>query len=195
MEPPGWKDSPVRGGLMTENSRAYATALFGFDAVVQRVEPDRWNARTPCERWDARDLLDHNLRVTRWIIELTLGNSALVPATGDPGEIAGPLGDGSVFARYLLSGPVVGPNDDPVAMWNVARDAVIEALDRPGATEVRSRSPWGHEVVDDFLGFVFYDPVVHTWDLAKATGQPAHLDPALTERAIEVIARPGDGRN
>jgi uncharacterized protein (TIGR03083 family) len=180
---------------MTENSRTYVTALFGFDAVVQRVAPDDWNARTPCERWDARDLVNHNLGITKWIIELTHGNSALLPSTGDPNEVPGPLGDGSVFARYLFSGPAVGPNDDPVPAWNAARDAVFEALEQPGATAVRSRSPWGHEVVDDFLGFVFYDLVVHTWDLAKAVGQQAHLDPALTRRAIQVIAQPGDGRN
>ncbi|MDQ1425405.1 MAG: hypothetical protein QOD72_2903 [Acidimicrobiaceae bacterium] len=168
---------------------------LGFDAVVQRVRLGDWSARTPCERWDARDLLNHNLRVTRWIIELTLGNSALIAATGDPSEIAGPLGDGSVFASYLFRGPAVGPNDDPVAAWNAGRDAVLEALDQPGATAVHSRSPWGHEVVDDFLGLVFYDPLVHTWDLAKAIGQTADLDPALTARAIEVIAQPGEGRN
>ena len=181
---------------MTENSRAYVTTLFGFDTVVQRVRPGDWSARTPCERWDARDLLNHNLRVTRWIIELTLGNSALVPSTGDPSEIPGPLGDGARLCPVSAELPGRrAPNDDPVAAWNAARDAVLEALDQPGATAVHSRSPWGHEVVDDFLGFVFYDPVVHTWDLAKAVGEQAHLDPALTTRAIEVIAQPGDGRD
>jgi uncharacterized protein (TIGR03083 family) len=180
---------------VTDNSRAYISALFGFDAVVQRVGVGDWSARTPCELWDARDLLNHNLRVAGWIIELTLGNSALIPATGDPSEIPGPLGDGSVFAPHLFSGPAVGPNDDPVAGWNAGRDAVLEALEQPGATEVYSRSPWGHESVDDFLGFVFYDPLVHSWDLAKAIGGPAYLDPALTARALQVIAHPGNGRN
>jgi uncharacterized protein (TIGR03083 family) len=180
---------------MTANSRAYVTALFGFDAVVQRVRLEDWGARTPCERWNARDLLNHNLNIMNVIVELTLGNSALIPSTGNSSEIPGPLGDGSVFARYLLRPPAVGPDDDPMSAWNVGRDTLLEALDRPGATAARSRSPWGHEVVDDFLGFVVYDPVVHTWDLAKAVGQEVHLDPALIERAIEVIARPGEGRN
>ena len=40
-----------------------------------------------------------------------------------------------------------------------------------------------------------YDPVVRTWDLATAVGQQVHLDQALTERAIQVIADPGGGRN
>jgi uncharacterized protein (TIGR03083 family) len=180
---------------MSENSRAYATAVFGFDAVVQRVGSGDWSARTPCEQWDARDVLNHNIRVARWIIELTRGNSALVAPTGGASEIPGPLGDGSVFAPYLFSAPAVGPDDDPAPAWNTARDAVLEAVDQPGALAVRSRSPWGHEVVDDFLGFAFYDPLVHTWDLAKAVGQRVHLDPSLTKRALHVIAHPGDGRN
>jgi uncharacterized protein (TIGR03086 family) len=180
---------------MTTNSRAYVGALFGFDAVVQRARPENWSARTPCERWNALDLLNHNLNIMNMIVELTLGNSALVPATGNSSEIPGPLGDGSVFAQYLLRKPAVGPDDDPVSAWNAGRDTVLEALDRPGATTVHSRSPWGHVVVDDFLGFVFYDPLVHTWDLAQAIGEQVHLDPALTERAIQLIAQPGDGRN
>src|SRR5262245_18107048 len=161
---------------MTENARAYVTALFGLDAVVQRVGADEWSARTPCERWDARALLNHNLLIANVIVELSRGNSALVPATGDPKEIAGPLGDGSVFAAHLFAAPAVGPSEHPVAAWNIGRDAVLAPLDLPGATDVCSRSPWGHDVVDDFLGFAFYDPLVHTWDLAKATHHSVRLD-------------------
>jgi hypothetical protein len=57
------------------------------------------------------------------------------------------------------------------------------------------RQPWGHTTVDEFLGLVFYDPLVHTWGLARAVNQPVILDPALVERVLAVLKRPGDGRD
>ena len=44
---------------MSTNSRNYTKALYGFDAVVQRVPADRWDAPSPCEGWCARDVVAH----------------------------------------------------------------------------------------------------------------------------------------
>ncbi len=38
---------------MSENLRNFAKALYGFDAVVQRVQADQWDADTPCDGWCA----------------------------------------------------------------------------------------------------------------------------------------------
>ena len=50
---------------------------------------------------------------------------------------------------------------------------------------IETRSPWGHPTVDAFLGFAFYDPLVHAWDLAKAVGQNPILDADLAQRALD----------
>jgi hypothetical protein len=34
---------------MSTNLQNYTKALYGFDAVVQRVPSDRWDADTPCD--------------------------------------------------------------------------------------------------------------------------------------------------
>jgi hypothetical protein len=44
---------------MTESLRNYTKALCGFDAVIQRVPPDAWDADSPCDGWCARDVVAH----------------------------------------------------------------------------------------------------------------------------------------
>lgn len=78
-----------------------------------------------------------------------------------------------------------------MAVWNGARDDALDALDQPGALQIEARSPWGHPTVDAFLGFAFYDPLVHAWDLTKAVGQPPVLDARLAQRALDHLTEFG----
>ena len=64
-------------------------------------------------------------------------------------------------------------------------DAIVEALDEPGVGGLVTRTPWGEETdMDSWLGFAFWDPLVHTWDLAEAVGQPTIVDLGLCELAL-----------
>ena len=179
---------------MSENSRAYVTALFGFDAVVQRVRSHEWGQPSPCAGWDATEVLNHNILVTNLIAEMTRGNPAAVPATGEGREFPTPHGEGYVYASYLFAAPRVAEGGDPIELWNQQRDRVLAALDQPGALDVSARSPWGHDTIDEFLGFAFHEPLVHAWDLARAVGQDVYLDPLLVDRAFALLDDPGDGR-
>ena len=86
-------------------------------------------------------------------------------------------------------------DDDPVAVWSRSRDDVLQALDQPGALQRETRSPWGHRTVDTFLGFAFYDPLVHAWDLAKAVGQQPILDANLAQRALDHLTEFGQQKD
>lgn len=77
------------------------------------------------------------------------------------------------------------PQGAPTSPWNRMRDEVLEALDHPGTLQTEARNPWGHRTVNEFLGFAFYDPLVHAWDLAKAVGHPPVLDAQLAQRALD----------
>jgi uncharacterized protein (TIGR03083 family) len=44
---------------VTQNLRNCTKALYGFDAVIQRVPPDAWGADSPCEGWCVRDVVAH----------------------------------------------------------------------------------------------------------------------------------------
>ncbi len=171
---------------MSDNFLAYIKGLFCFDAVVQRTNRARWDDQSPCERWTARGVVDHNVRVCFMIAEMARGHPVVVPeGSVEHGRLA-PSRDGFVFAPHLAQ-TFVRADDDPVAVWNRSRNDVLEALDEPGALQTESRSPWGHPTVDAFLGFAFYDPLVHTWDLAKAVGQHPVLDAKLAQRALDYL--------
>lgn len=170
---------------MSDNFLVYIKGLFCFDAVVQRTDHARWDDQSPCEQWTARGVVDHNVRVCFMIAEMARGRPAAVPEGSVARGRPAPSRDGFVFAPHFAQAPRVRADDDPVAIWNSSRDDVLEALDQPGALQTEARSPWGHPTVDAFLGFAFYDPLVHAWDLAKAVGQPPVLDATLAQRAMD----------
>lgn len=147
---------------MSENLRNYTKALYGFDAVVQRVPSDRWDADTPCEGWTARDLVAHACGVVDAVTEMTETGRIAMPHTPDVG-------------------------DDPVGHWNATRDRVLEALDHQGALHTTGAFWWGEMSIDELIAFATWDPLAHAWDLARATGQDVHADEGVAAAAIATI--------
>jgi len=121
----------------------------------ERVRGTRdWTAPAPVAGWTARDVVRH---LVEW------------------------------FPAFLASGSDVrlppGPSvdDDPVAAWQHQVDAVQAVLDDPGTAGRMLSNPHIGEVPLDQAIDRFYvsDVFMHTWDLARATGQDDRLDPAL----------------
>jgi uncharacterized protein (TIGR03086 family) len=111
-----------------------------------------WDAPSPVSEWRARDVVDH---LVTWL----------------PGFLAG---DGVELPR----GPAAA--DDPVAAWAHHADAVQAILDDPG-TEDRTfanRHLGELPLADAIDRFYTTDVFMHSWDLARATGQPVPLDEA-----------------
>ena len=150
-------------GTMSENLRNFTKALYGMDAVVRRVDADRWDDPSPCPGWSARDVVAHQVGVLRGLTETVRTGEMAVPA--EPDE-----------------------RSDPVALWNEARDAVVESLDQPGRLQQSGRYWFGEMTIDELIAVVQWDPLTHAWDLAKATGQEAHLDEGLARRSHDTIA-------
>ena len=132
-----------------ENFRRIAA---DFTARVDGVGRDDWDAAAPCEGWVARDVVRHLVEwVPWWVGE---GTDHSVTGTADVDE-------------------------DPAAAWAQLRDQLQAMLDRPEAeTETFDSEMFGGEMP---LGiaterFVTGDVLVHTWDLAKATGQDTSID-------------------
>ena len=148
---------------MSENLRNFTKALYGMDAVVQRVPADRWDEPSPCEGWSARDVVAHQVGVLQ-------GAAATI--------------------RSREMARVAEPEDrsDPVALWNAARDDVLEALDQPGVIRQEGAYWFGEMSIDQFIGIVQWDPLTHGWDLARATGVEVHLDPDLARSSYETIS-------
>ncbi|MFG3257153.1 TIGR03086 family metal-binding protein [Streptomyces sp. NPDC048172] len=123
-----------------------------FTERVRGVPADAWDSPAPCEGWVARDVVRH---LVEW------------------------------FPAFLSSGAGVelpkGPSvdDDPVAAWETLREGVQALLDDPAtATKVLSNPHTGEVPLDQAVDrFYTADVFMHTWDLARATGQDERLDP------------------
>ncbi len=148
---------------MSENLRYFTKAVYGMDAVVRRVDEGRWDEASPCEGWSARDVVAHQVGVLRGLAETVRTGTMARPM--EPEE-----------------------RSDPLALWASGRDEVLEALDRPGRLQQHGRFWFGEMTVDELIAVVQWDPLTHAWDVATATGQPAHLDPELAQRSFDTIS-------
>lgn len=147
---------------MSLNLRNYTKALYGMDAVIQRVPDDAWASPTPCDGWTARDVVVHCIGVMK-----------AVRVQVETGEVA------------TIGTPEFG--DDLLAAWNEARDATLAALDHEGVL-ARQGNYWiGPGTVDDLLEFALWDPLTHSWDLATATGVEAAGSDELAAGVMPVI--------
>ncbi|QBI18596.1 TIGR03086 family protein [Egibacter rhizosphaerae] len=120
-----------------------------FTERVQRVAD--WDAPAPVAGWTARDVVDH---LVTWL----------------PGFLS--AGD-----HELPTGPTVA--ESPVAAWTFHAAAVQALLDDPErAATLYSHERMGSMPVGEAIDrFYTTDVFMHTWDLARAGGQDAALEP------------------
>ena len=147
---------------MSENLRNYTKALYGFDAVVQRVPPNAWDADSPCDGWCARDVVAHACGVMNAVEAMARTGQNALPETPDAG-------------------------DDPVALWNASRDSLLEALDHPDVSSRVGDYWFGESTIDDILAFAVWDPLGHSWDLGQAVGIEDHASADVAAASMEVI--------
>ncbi len=89
------------------------------------------------------------------------------------------------FPPFLTQGSTlavpVGPSvdEDPLAAWLPMCDGVRRILEDPDASALPFDHPQaGKRRLDAAIGmFLTGDVLIHTWDLARATGQDERLDP------------------
>lgn len=148
---------------MSDNLRSFVNALYGFDAVVQRVPANRWEDASRCDEWSVRDVVAHQMGVFNAVSRIAR-----------TGKMSGPRT------------PEVEAN--PTAQWNDARDDLLDALDHPGALQHVGPYWFGAESVDDLLGFVQWDPLGHAWDIGSALGIDPCSNQAVAAASIDVIS-------
>ena len=87
-------------------------------------------------------------------------------------------------AIELPSGPSV--DDDPVAAWQIHCAAVQALLDDPATADRDLANPHTGTLALDRAIDQFYtaDVFMHTWDLARATGQDDRLDPGFCAQLL-----------
>ena len=149
----------------------YGSVAGGFRRRLDGVLPDGWSSPTPCTDWTVRDLVAHVLGVHRRVVATVEGHE--------------PVG--------------VDPEGDLAAQWRDASQAVIEAVadDIRAATTVGGM--FGEQSFESLVSrLLCADTLLHTWDLARATGQDELLDPDAVAKALlfltpidDALRRPG----
>jgi uncharacterized protein (TIGR03086 family) len=125
--------------------------------IASRITPEQMGNRTPCEHFTVGDLFDHM------------------------------VGGATIFGAQFRGDPIPEPpaagND--LAALRKALDDLNAALKTPGAMERTLVAPFGEVPGAAIASFLTLDGMVHTWDLATATGQ--RYEPS-EELAAEVLA-------
>lgn len=135
--------------LPADPAGRHRAVAAGFTTRVRGTSD--WDAPAPVEGWRARDVVGH---LVGWFPDFLASATALV----------------------IERGPA--PEEDPVGAWQVHSDAVQRLLDGPeAATPFRHRALGTMPLPEAVDRFYTSDVFLHTWDLARATGQDERLDP------------------
>lgn len=141
-------------------AREHQVVAAAFTERVAGVSD--WETPAPPEGWVARDVVDH---LVQWVTELVYNGAGIVVAACPPVEA------------------------DPVAAWSSHVDAVQALLDDPAtAGTPLTDEHVGTLRLDEAIGqFYVPDVFLHTWDLARASGQDERLDRQRCARILEAM--------
>lgn len=156
---------------MSEVSERYARISVGFAGRLERCSPGMMDAPSPCEGWSGRDVASHVVHVHRRVLASLAGS--------DAADLA--------------------PEEDLVIAFREASTAVAAALSDPAQAAKTVSGIFGEQTIEALVGrLLSADTLIHTWDLARATGQDDELDAEAAAKALEfltpideAIRRPG----
>jgi uncharacterized protein (TIGR03086 family) len=125
---------------------------------VNAVGPDQWDDPTPCRDWTVRDLVNHVVGEDRWTVPLVEGSTIADVGSSLDGDL---LGEDAVRAAL------------DAAME--ATRATAQKLPHGGTVHLS----YGEEQLTEYVHQLATDHLIHSWDLAVATGGDTRLDPHL----------------
>jgi uncharacterized protein (TIGR03086 family) len=166
-------DTARTDAAMTDAAQRWRRIAGTFTQRVDAVPLGAWLNPTPCENWVACDVVQH---LVDWVPPFLKTGAGLELATGP--DVAA----------------------DPSAAWRHLNDQIISVLDAPDIDMRTFDHPQAgqHPLGQAIERFVLGDILIHTWDLARATGQNELLDPDMVaemliglEPRADVLAQSG----
>jgi uncharacterized protein (TIGR03086 family) len=145
---------------MSEISERYSTIADGFAERAGSITPEQWSLPTPCAEWTVRDLVAHVVGTQRGVLAALSGEAEEVDKEGD-----------------LL------------VAFSGARSSIESALADPEQSARIVSGMFGEQPFESLVSrLLCADTLIHTWDLARATGQDERLDSVAIERCTEFLA-------
>ena len=136
-------------------------ALDFADQLIAAVQDGQWAGPTPCAGWSVRDLVTH----------VVAGNSLFAAALRGGQPPAAPQG-------------TVMPDAGLLNAYRDSAAGLLGAFREPGALDVMVTVPFGTVPGVVALHLRITELLVHGWDLARATGQPASAPAGLAEQEL-----------
>lgn len=146
---------------MTEISQRFEKVAAGFTARVEGVPGEAWDNPAPCAGWVALDVVRH---LIQWL--------------PGPGFLLGTFD--------IETAPLPSVDDDPADAWRIVRDTIQRSLEDPDvAGRVEGCGPPGRMSFEAAVDMTCTpDVLIHTWDLARATGLDEQLDAGEVHRQL-----------
>jgi uncharacterized protein (TIGR03086 family) len=168
--------TPPPFALDTDPRPLFAAATATATGVIAAIGPDQLDNPTPCTEYDVRGLLGHIVSV--------------LPRIGAMGRGLDPM------SINVEAGGVAVADDAWVATWQAAAADAQTAWADDAALTRTVVLPWATDTgAAALLGYAS-EITVHTWDLARATGQTPAWNDATVGRALDLMRTwlPGEGR-
>ena len=143
----------------------FTKAIAGAGRIIAGVRPSQLGEPTPCADFDVRALLGHMVGV--------LHRVAAVARSEDPRNLA-----------FVVGG--VGDKGWTEAWVTAARD-VQDAWSDASILARELQLPWTTMTGEQVMGIYTSEIVVHTWDLARATGQQARWDAVVVQASYDAL--------
>jgi len=134
---------------------------------IDAVDDSQWKLPTPCAEWDVRALVNHVISEELWTVPLVHG--ATLEEIGD-----------------RFDGDLLG--DNPMAVARAAATEAAAAVDRRLPEGGTVHLSFGVVPIEEYVRQLSADHLVHSWDLAVATGQVRSLDLELVREVSEWFA-------
>ncbi|MET1051383.1 MAG: maleylpyruvate isomerase family mycothiol-dependent enzyme [Mycetocola sp.] len=177
---------------------SFSRAADVFVSLVHGIRPDQWET-LGLGLWSVRSLVGHTARAL-----ITVGDYLeLDPATQVDMETAGDY-YGQIYLVYTNPEAIaqrgveagVALGDDQAARIEALKDRALTLILAQEPSRLVSLGGMGIPL-DEYLKTRVFELVVHSIDIARATGQEARFDPDLIEEtaalAAGIAARNGDG--
>jgi uncharacterized protein (TIGR03086 family) len=156
---------------MSDQAERFRLAADGFAARIAAVPSHRWDDPSPCPGWSARDVVGHVITESRRIASTVRGT--------EPEPVHG------VGLAEMGTLPPIEADEALHAAWAQVSADLAAAIDDPGCRTALLPSPVGMMPFADTLEALPEDVLIHTWDLARATGGDERLDPGLLAHVYE----------
>ena len=141
----------------------YSAAVKGTREIIGGVQSSQLGDSTPCSEWNVQVLMGHIVGGTGMIWGSLAGAAAETPQ-----------------------------GSSPVAAFDAGTARALDAARVPGALEKTVPSPIGDMPGGQLLAAFFMDPLIHGWDLAKATGQSTDMPADLAETCYAMFGPSAD---